>query len=1503
MSRIFLVVFCVFVAPLNGFCQTILFEDTFEVGWGNWSNVATDDNRNWTLDSGGTPSSGTGPIEGADGSLNYVYLETSNGGAYSSGDTAILMGPTLSSGTVQIAFQYHMYGSDIGTLSLDVLSAGSWINDIWSITGQQQNSNGDAYSLETVDLSTYSPTQVRFRATAVGGYRGDIAIDSVVIFSLPTDPIPPVFLSDPLVKMDAIQDQQYSGSIAADVYDENGDILTFEKTGGPAWLTVSEDGQLGGTPLASDVGLNTFTVDVFDGVFAESATLNIMVHDDSVPVLLYSDTFEMGPGNWSNVSVGDNRNWTHDSDGTPSGATGPSRGADSSQFYMYVETSNGSAYYSGDSAILLGPAIASDSIHVIFQYHMYGIDIGELSLDIFTNGQWVNGIWSISGQQHTSSSEQYTLVDVDLSDYTVEQVRFRVTAAGGYRGDIALDSIDIMRVPESPAVPYFNTSPLEKADATVGQQYSDSISSDATDANGDDLIFSKVSGPSWLTVSADGGLTGAPAEEDVGLNLFVVEVSDGSLSSQATLNIVVVQGVATIVLYNDDFEAGMGSWSNIDSSDDYDWARDANGTTSSSTGPSSGADGSFYYVYMETSSGSAYYAGDSAILSGPDLVDAGIHVSFRYHLYGSNMGELAIDALVDGVWVEGVWSVTGQQQTASSDSYGAADVDLSGYAVSQLRFRGTAAGGYMGDMAIDNIIIYRVYDPNDLDGDGVSNDSDQCPDTPLDEIADSNGCSASQLDSDNDGVLDIDDAFPNDPSEWIDTDSDGIGNNADTDDDGDGVSDTEDAFPLDSSEWVDTDNDGIGNNADLDDDNDGVDDLSDAFPLDPNESADFDQDGIGNNADPDDDNDGVVDVNDQFPFDPSESIDTDADGIGDNADTDDDNDGLSDQDEITVYYTDPLDSDTDADGMPDGWEVQFGLDVHFDDANDDLDGDGIVNIDEFILGTDPTNPLVVPQDAVDFLSIGSTTSCAMVNSEIICWGQEANYATPSHLTSPEKVFNSGDEFCALQNNEISCWGENVYGYLVSGIQTTPIVDAVDMDVATMGSTGCAISQSGDLACWGSDSYSLASPPNGLTNYAQVAIFQSHACAHNGVDVECWGYNGNNQCDVPSDVGTPVQVAVGVQHSCLLQDDNQVRCWGSDAYGQLQVPPTLGTVVSIDAGSYHTCALNDAGEVSCWGRDSSVVNDIPTDIMPASKMYSGPFSACVETPEGMECWGSNNFGQVSIWYDIADYAVGDDHLCGINEDEVMCLGVTTNEPDLLNVPSDIVNPRVIGAGRLHTCVWADSGMHCWGKSDSNLLDFPQGLSNVTAIDGGQYHTCAINDGDVACWGSNVYGLLNVPTSTTQPSVLSAGTAHNCIIDEGEVDCWGNNYYGQLNSGYVVNPIAVAAGGLYPYPNSDNTGHTCVADDNGVKCFGSDEDGVLSVPAGLIDVVDLYAGWGVSCALQSDGVLFCWGDHVQSSSVQRFNTDHIERIVGYNTDICVQSAHKINCSNGRGVLLLK
>ncbi len=75
-------------------------------------------------------------------------------------------------------------------------------------------------------------------------------------------------------------------------------------------------------------------------------------------------------------------------------------------------------------------------------------------------------------------------------------------------------------------------------------------------------------------------------------------------------------------------------------------------------------------------------------------------------------------------------------------------------------------------------------------------------------------------DSDEDGMPDDSDQFPDDPTEWIDSDGDGTGNNADTDDDNDGMPDLwEDKYNLDlldpSDAGSDPDDDGYSNLAEF----------------------------------------------------------------------------------------------------------------------------------------------------------------------------------------------------------------------------------------------------------------------------------------------------------------------------------------------------------------------------------------------------------------------------------------------------------------------------------------------------------------------------------------------------------------------------------------------------------------------------------------------------------------------------------------------------------------
>lgn len=59
-------------------------------------------------------------------------------------------------------------------------------------------------------------------------------------------------------------------------------------------------------------------------------------------------------------------------------------------------------------------------------------------------------------------------------------------------------------------------------------------------------------------------------------------------------------------------------------------------------------------------------------------------------------------------------------------------------------------------------------------------------------------------------------------------------------------------------------------------------------------------------------------------------------------------------DDWSLSAANPLFLDSDADGMPDVYEIAHGLNPWIDDRDGDLDGDGISNIQEFLAGTSPS---------------------------------------------------------------------------------------------------------------------------------------------------------------------------------------------------------------------------------------------------------------------------------------------------------------------------------------------------------------------------------------------------------------------------------------------------------------------------------------------------------------------------------------------------------------------
>ena len=177
------------------------------------------------------------------------------------------------------------------------------------------------------------------------------------------------------------------------------------------------------------------------------------------------------------------------------------------------------------------------------------------------------------------------------------------------------------------------------------------------------------------------------------------------------------------------------------------------------------------------------------------------------------------DALTDGlVLLRGMFGLDGDTLIAgviASDAtyMSSADIELR---IESLGARADIDGDGQIDALTDGLLILRylfgLRDDALIGGVVASNATRISVDDIEKHLFDT------MTDSDNDGILNMNDAFPEDATETVDTDADGVGDNTD-------------AFPEDATETVDTDADGIGNNADTDDDDDGLNDDSDPYPL------------------------------------------------------------------------------------------------------------------------------------------------------------------------------------------------------------------------------------------------------------------------------------------------------------------------------------------------------------------------------------------------------------------------------------------------------------------------------------------------------------------------------------------------------------------------------------------------------------------------------------------------------------------------------------------------
>lgn len=408
------------------------------------------------------------------------------------------------------------------------------------------------------------------------------------------------------------------------------------------------------------------------------------------------------------------------------------------------------------------------------------------------------------------------------------------------------------------------------------------------------------------------------------------------------------------------------------------------------------------------------------------------------------------------------------------------------------------------------------------------------------------------------------------------------------------------------------------------------------------------------------------------------------------------------------------------------------------------------------------------------------------------------------ITKGATAIVAGRHLCAKVEKEWQCWGDNTShqigpgGQLVSeavplGHKKTlgPVVDLALGERHT-----CALSDTGDVTCWGSDRFgALGRGPSAWVNRRYVldgpaksagdlALNDLVICRRDAVGARCRGEPTNagsrlkETSVIIGEAKGAVAIAGRVDHMCARRP-NDLVCWGMNYRAPTTVPVEAAEDLAV-GGRFGCAVAGPTRALWCWGDDADF--DMPGELGLGRGQH---VPAAISGVTG-----------------VAAIAAGTDHICWqtTGSDAVSCLGkyldARRSTMRSAQPAESVVLPGVtaLAAGTLFTCAIAGGEVKCWGDGRGGALGNGRwevatepvvaGVTGARSLAASRHHVCAVTgEGSVHCWGRNLAGELgsgdrlsrNVPTRVLgldDAIGVVVGQSHSCAVRRnGEVVCWG------------------------------------------------------------------------------------------------------------------------------------